>query len=67
MVDGSPASDAGVLPGDVVVSLDGAPVEGVGDLQRLMTADRIGRPVSLGITRDGGARDLQIELAELAV
>jgi S1-C subfamily serine protease len=66
VVDGSPASDAGVLPGDVVLSLDAQPVEGVGDLQRLMTADRIGRPVELGVARGGDLTELRVELAELA-
>jgi S1-C subfamily serine protease len=48
---GSPAHRAGLQPGDVIVSLDGARIEDVGDLQRLLAEDRIGRSGSLGIVR----------------
>jgi S1-C subfamily serine protease len=66
VVDGSPASDAAILPGDVIVSLDEVPIEGVPDLQRLMTGTRVGRRVDVTVIRDGGERTLRVTLAELA-
>ena len=38
-----PASAAGMLSHDIVVSLDGEPVTGVDDLVRLLNGERIGR------------------------
>ena len=51
--------------GDIVVALDGNPVSSAGDLQRLMTAERIGKTVFLRVLRAGGAVDLLVEPVEL--
>jgi serine protease Do len=56
----SPAARAGVRPEDLVVAVDGEPVDGVNELQRLLTADRIDRPVELAIVRAG--RQLRLPL-----
>ena len=40
---GSPANRAGLLTGDMIVTLDGAPVTGADDLIRLLTGERIGQ------------------------
>jgi S1-C subfamily serine protease len=56
---GSPAATAGVLRGDVVVTIDAAPVADVDDLQRLLPGDAIGRSVELGVLR----RDRRVALA----
>jgi S1-C subfamily serine protease len=60
VVDGSPAAEAGLRPEDVILDADGDPLTDVGDLQRLMVADRIGRRVGLAVHR--GGRTLQVEL-----
>lgn len=49
--DGSPAQRAGVREGDVIVALDGKPVAGVDDLQRLLTDARVGVNSSLTVIR----------------
>src|SRR5947207_777768 len=54
VVDGSPAAGAGLRRGDVIVELGGEPVEGVGDLQRLMAAELIGRSVAIRVLCGGG-------------
>ena len=46
-----PAALAGLRAGNAVVALDGEPVSGVDDLHRLLTAERIGRPLRLDILR----------------
>jgi S1-C subfamily serine protease len=46
-----PAALAGLRPGDAILALDGEPVSGVDDLHRLLTAERIGRPLRLDILR----------------
>jgi S1-C subfamily serine protease len=51
-----PASAAGLLTGDVVVALDDVPVAGVGDLIRLLTADKITRVIAMDVLRLGKPR-----------
>jgi len=48
---GSPAHTAGIAPGDLIVRLDGRPVAGIDDLQRLLTDALIGRTALLEIVR----------------
>src|SRR5580693_6166502 len=48
---GSPAQRAGLREGDVIVALDGKPVAGVDDLQRLLTDTRVGVSSSLTVVR----------------
>jgi serine protease Do len=60
VVAGSPAARAGLRPEDLVVDLDGVPVEGVDDLQRLMAGELIGKSVTVTIVRDG--HELPVEL-----
>jgi S1-C subfamily serine protease len=65
LLEGSPASAAGVRAGDVIVELDGKPIEGVGDLQRVMIGEMVGRRVPVGVERDGAIVALQVTPVEL--
>src|SRR5437773_2169149 len=65
-VDGSPAAGAGLRRGDVIVELGGEPVEGVGDLQRLMAAELIGRSVAIRVLRGGETISVAATPSELA-
>jgi S1-C subfamily serine protease len=65
VVAGSPAAQAGIRPEDLILAVDGVPVADVGDLQRLMTAERIDRPVALTVFRDGRVQDLDARPTEL--
>jgi S1-C subfamily serine protease len=51
VIAGSAAEASGIRPGDLIVSLDGVPVSSAGDLQRLMTAERIGAPLAVELVR----------------
>jgi S1-C subfamily serine protease len=62
---GSPAARAGVQPTDTIVSVDGVPTESAGDLQRLMVADAIGRPLRLEVLRGGRVETIEVVPAEL--
>ncbi|MEO6098294.1 MAG: trypsin-like peptidase domain-containing protein [Fibrobacteria bacterium] len=48
---GSPAKQAGLREGDVIVSIGGQPVSGLDDLHRLLTEDRIGISSPLTLIR----------------
>jgi serine protease Do len=50
---GSPAAEAGLQPGDVIVKFDGRPVARSGDLPRVVAETPVGRSVPLEILRDG--------------
>jgi serine protease Do len=60
VVDGSPAARADLRAEDLIVEVDGRPMSDVGDLQRLMVAERIGRPLAARVIR--GARELTLQI-----
>jgi S1-C subfamily serine protease len=65
VIDGSPADRAGLRAEDLIVGVDGTPVRGVDDLQRLMTEDRIGLACALEVVRDGTSRTVPLTPREL--
>lgn len=67
VVEGSPAATAGLRPEDLIVEVDGTQVAGVDDLQRLMTAERIGSRVPATVVRDGVAQTVELVPVELEV
>jgi len=66
LLDASPAAAAGVRPGDLIVELDGRPIEGVGDLQRMLVGELVGRRVPLRVARGGRLVDLDLTPTDLA-
>jgi S1-C subfamily serine protease len=60
----SPAASAGVLPGDVVIKLDGVDINGVDDLVRVLDRDRIGRTLGMDVLRMGRLRAIDIRPIE---
>src|SRR5918997_1288483 len=66
LLDGSPAGTGGVRPGDLILDVDGDPIEGVGDLQRRLGSDAIGRRVALRGARGERIVDLGVTPRELA-
>jgi S1-C subfamily serine protease len=60
VADGSPAERAGMRAEDLIVELGGQEIEGVDDVQRLMTGDAIGRATTVQVLR--GEQWLELEL-----
>jgi serine protease Do len=65
VVEGGPADRAGLRPEDLIVEVDGTPVERMDELQRIVVGDLIGRAVRAKVIREGRERDLQLVPAEL--
>src|SRR5436305_10363761 len=59
-----PAAHAGLLPGDVVIRLDGVEINGVDDLIRVLDRDRIDRKVAMDVLRMGRLRTVDIHPVE---
>jgi len=59
VVPGYPAEDAGLRPGDRVVSVDGHPVEVWTDMSRLISA-RAGQETTIVVRRDGETVSLRV-------
>lgn len=66
VVTGSPAAAAGVQPTDTILAVGDEPTLGAGDLQRLMTAEAIGRPTTLRVLRGDRVVPLEVVPRELA-
>ena len=60
----SPAAKAGLLPGDVVIRLDGVEINGVDDLIRALDRDRIDRKLKMDVLRMGRLREIDIHPVE---
>ncbi len=65
VVEGSPAEAAGLRPEDLILDVDGAPMSDVGDLQRLMVEEAIGRPMTVRVFRDGRIQEVTARPVEL--
>jgi S1-C subfamily serine protease len=66
VVEGSPADRAGVRAEDLIVELDGQPIERVDEVQRLMTGQAIGQSIAVQVLRGERLLDLEIRPVELS-
>lgn len=63
LASGGPAAQAGVLPGDILLDLDGTPLRRVRALSAALGPERIGRRVSLRLLRAGALQTLSVVVA----
>jgi serine protease Do len=65
--DKSPAQKSGIEPGDIIVAVDGKPVEYVGQLQQQIAFRKAGDAVKVEVARKGGVRKtFEVRLQEVA-
>jgi serine protease Do len=62
VIPGEPADRGGVKANDVLTTLDGTPLEGPRDLQRLVSSSPVGKKIKLGLVREGARRELEVEI-----
>ena len=65
VVEESPAARAGLRPEDLIVELNGVPVQTVDDIQKLMVGELIGAQVHARVLREGAERELDLVPVEL--
>ncbi len=58
--DKSPAKQAGLVAGDLVIDFDGNPIRGIDDLHKLLTDERIGKRTPVTLIR--GVQKLTLEV-----
>ena len=63
MDDNGPARRAGLAEGDIIFSFSGETVEGIDELHRLLTEERVGSEVAIGVIR--GAQKLELGITPL--
>jgi Do/DeqQ family serine protease len=61
---GSPAAEAALRPGDLIIAFDGTPVEDYRHLQRLVADTEVGRTVTLQLLRRGEKIAVKVRIAE---
>ena len=60
----SPAAQANLEQGEIILALDGEPVSGVDDLVRLLNGDRIGHSIELRLLTRGEMRAVTLTPVE---
>jgi len=58
------AYQAGMRPGDVIVSFNGKPIEDPGQFLRMLSDSPIGSTVTIGVLRGGGREDLKVRVTQ---
>ena len=61
----SPAADAGLQQGDLVVAFDRTPVDDYHHLQRLVAESEVGKSVTLGVLRKKQPLDVTVKISEM--
>jgi len=62
VMPGEPADQGGVRPNDVIVALDGSPMEGPRDLQRVVASTPVGKKIRVTVLRDGQEQQLDVTI-----
>jgi serine protease Do len=66
VVEGSPAEEAGIREGDVIVEFDGEYIETSSELPHVVGLVKPGSEVKVGLIRDGDKKTLSVEVGALS-
>ena len=59
---GEPAEKGGLKPNDVLMSIDGTPLDTPRDLQRVVSGAPVGKKVRVSLLRDGKPNEVEVEI-----
>ena len=62
---GSPAADAGLSRGEVIVGLQGAPIRSAAEFGTRIATMELGRPIELEIAKGGGSRRVTLVIGDI--
>jgi serine protease Do len=62
VMPGEPADQGGVKPNDVIVAVDGMPLEGPRDLQRVVATSPVGKKVKIRLVREGRETEVEVTI-----
>ena len=62
VMPGEPAEQGGVRPNDVIVEIDGTPLQTPRDLKRLVSSTPVGKRVRVSLVRDGQATEVEVTI-----
>jgi serine protease Do len=65
VVKDSPAADAGLKRGDVILTFDGKMIKELNDLPQLVAATAVDKTVKIEIYRDGKKREVKVKIGKL--
>lgn len=65
VIEGSPAEDAGLKTGDVIVEFEGEEIEMSSELPHLVGQTKVGRVAKLTVFRDGKEQKIPVTIGEL--
>jgi S1-C subfamily serine protease len=60
----TPAASAGLVLGDIIVSIAGQPITEPEDLVTVLRPERVGETVTMSLLRGGEPRELQVTIGE---
>jgi S1-C subfamily serine protease len=66
VIGNSPAGRAGIRSEDLILDIDGIPVRGMDDLQRLMDGSAIDRAIPMRVYRNGATQEITVIPTELS-
>jgi len=65
VIAGSPAAQAGLQPRDVIIEVDGQPLQGESGLAEAINSHKVGDTIVLTVIRAGQNQRMSVQLAEM--